>query len=49
MPACNLHFGLLCLRNALALIPENIASSANDKEKDQKEKENTDSDSNNHE
>jgi hypothetical protein len=35
MPACNLHFGLLCLRNGLVLIPENLAAFPN--EKDQKE------------
>lgn len=49
MPACNLHFGLLCLRNALVLIPENfdITNLSNEKEKDQKEKENLDGDQSN--
>ena len=46
MPACNLHFGLLCLRNALGLIPENLTNVVNN-EKDQKE--NVENDQNNHE
>lgn len=51
MPACNLHFGLLCVRNALVLIPENIVCSNlnNEQEKEQKEKDNLDSDQNNQE
>ncbi|XP_028392794.1 CCR4-NOT transcription complex subunit 10-B-like [Dendronephthya gigantea] len=32
MPACNLHFGLLCLRNGLVLIPENWTASVDEKE-----------------
>ncbi|CAB4029486.1 CCR4-NOT transcription complex subunit 10 isoform X2, partial [Paramuricea clavata] len=40
MPACNLHFGLLCLRNGLVLIPENLTAFLN--EKDQKESSETD-------
>ena len=32
MPACNLHFGLLCLRNGLVLIPENLTAFLSEKD-----------------
>ena len=43
MPACNLHFGLLCLRNGLVLIPENLTVFPNEKE----QKESSEADGNN--
>ncbi|XP_046842122.1 CCR4-NOT transcription complex subunit 10-like [Xenia sp. Carnegie-2017] len=48
MPACNLHFAMLCLRNALVLIPERASLANGDrKQKDSSEPNGSESNSDN--